>query len=514
MSYFYAISLSGGIVNKELFKPLSSTEITTNLAGGNAFKLKDKKALTIFAMTGTFAGTAYSTPKDVLNNLKEMCDSVNDIEFISNLAVYSRQKGCMKDMPSFLLGYVFANDKDNKYFASTFESVVDSGKMLCNFWQITRANTFGRKNISSSKARKAIQKWFDSKSDMEIYRAYLDNNNPSLGDVIKAARPIPNTPSKSALFNYMIGKKNKINELSNDIKAIVEFQNDITKPMPKAPFLALSSLSLSNDQWKELMVNCSWKELRKNLNTFKRHNVFDDLSLVDLASKRLSDHKSVIHSKAMPYEILNAYLHSDEMPTSIRNSLHIAMDYSLENTPEFDGNIALCVDTSGSMSYHVMSNGKHISKIRYVDIAALFASAVMKKNKNSDLFLFDTKLHKHNVNSFDSVITNATKIEKYGGGGTDCSIPLKHILKTNKNYDVIIFISDNESWFGETYYGTTGHQKAWEEYSKSHKNTKLVCIDISPTRTSQTKEDSNVLNVSGFNDNVFKIIKSWLELQE
>ncbi len=202
------------------------------------------------------------------------------------------------------------------------------------------------------------------------------------------------------------------------------------------------------------------------------------------------------------------------MPTSIRNSLHIAMDYSLENTPEFDGNIALCVDTSGSMSYHVMSNGKHISKIRYVDIAALFASAVMKKNKNSDLFLFDTKLHKHNVNSFDSVITNATKIEKYGGGGTDCSIPLKHILKTNKNYDVIIFISDNESWFGETYYGTTGHQKAWEEYSKSHKNTKLVCIDISPTRTSQTKEDSNVLNVSGFNDNVFKIIKSWLELQE
>ena len=122
MSYFYAISLSGGIVNKELFKASSSSEITKNLAGGNAFKLKDKKALTIFAMTGTFAGTAYSTPKDVLNNLKEMCDSVNDIEFVSNLAVYSRQKGCMKDMPSFLLAYVFANDKDNKYFSSTFES--------------------------------------------------------------------------------------------------------------------------------------------------------------------------------------------------------------------------------------------------------------------------------------------------------------------------------------------------------------------------------------------------------
>jgi 60 kDa SS-A/Ro ribonucleoprotein len=34
----------------------------------------------------------------------------------------------------------------------------------------------------------------------------------------------------------------------------------------------------------------------------------------------------------------------------------------------------------------------------------------------------------------------------------------------------------------------------------------MVCIDISPNRTSQAKERSDILNVGGFTDDVFKLV--------
>ena len=507
-------------MNRDLFPSVPSTnvkinnnKIVKNLAGGNAYSLEDRDALTLFAMTGTFAGTAYSTPKDVLNNLKTLCDKVNDVEFISNLAIYSRNKGCMKDIPSFLLGWVFANDNENKYFSTTFENVVDNGKMLCNFWQIVRSNTFGRKNISSSKARKAIQKFFDTNTDKSIYTFSLENNNPSIGDVIKCARPVPNSESKSALFNLLIGKNTKFEMLDSYIKEIVDIKKDTSLPMPKAPFLSLSSLNLTDPQWKELALTCSWRSLRKNLNTFHRHNVFDTNVIVEKIAKRICDKQEVLKSKTMPYEIMNAYFAATGIPQSIKNALHIAMDYSLENTPEINSNlpISVCVDVSGSMKNHVMSNGKQVSAVRYVDIAALFASSMLKKNKNCDLYVFDTDLRSHTISPFDSILTNAEKIASYGGGGTDCAIPIKHILKNKKEYSVIIFISDNESWMDNNIHNTTEYQSYWNKYSKLYPNTKLICIDISPSNTTQVNKDKNVLKVSGFNDNVFSVIKVWLE---
>ena len=50
------------------------------------------------------------------------------------------------------------------------------------------------------------------------------------------------------------------------------------------------------------------------------------------------------------------------------------------------------------------------------------------------------------LNSRDSVMTNAHKLASIGGGGTDCSAPLKRLNQRKAKGDLVVFVSDNESW--------------------------------------------------------------------
>ena len=86
--------------------------------------------------------------------------------------------------------------------------------------------------------------------------------------------------------------------------------------------------------------------------------------------------------------------------------------------------------------------------MRCVDVAALFAAAILRRNPDSIVVPFDTRAYQAKIDPSDSILSLSARLSKYGGGGTDCSLPL---VEANKRYAKrafagIVLVSDNESW--------------------------------------------------------------------
>jgi 60 kDa SS-A/Ro ribonucleoprotein len=194
------------------------------------------------------------------------------------------------------------------------------------------------------------------------------------------------------------------------------------------------------------------------------------------------------------------------------------MEVAVDNVPSFDGQIYVAIDTSGSMKSPVTGHRYgSSSSVRCIDAASLFAAAILRKNRNAVLIPFDVKVHDaRSLNGRDSVMTNADKLAKYGGGGTNSSCVLEFLNAQQAKGDAVIYISDNESWIdsGRHYYGEeqgVRMQYEWERFRQRNKAAKLVCIDLTPEPTSQVQERPNVLQIGGFSDTVFDIVQSFLK---
>lgn len=76
----------------------------------------------------------------------ELCAAV-DAEFIAKTAVFSRERGFMKDIPALLCAVLSV--KNRALLDAIFPRVIDNAKMLRNFVQIMRSGAVGRKSLGS-----------------------------------------------------------------------------------------------------------------------------------------------------------------------------------------------------------------------------------------------------------------------------------------------------------------------------------------------------------------------------
>jgi 60 kDa SS-A/Ro ribonucleoprotein len=185
------------------------------------------------------------------------------------------------------------------------------------------------------------------------------------------------------------------------------------------------------------------------------------------------------------------------------------MELAVANVPAFERQVAVLVDTSASMRKPVTGERKGAtSKVRYVDVASVFASAVLRNNRDALVVPFDTQVHTDcRLNPRDSVMTNARTLAGFGGGGTRCGAALRHLNETQAKAALVVYISDNESWLGAGRRNTTEVMDEWARYKRRVRGAKLVCIDISPNTTTQAATAHDVLNVGGFSDAVFDVVQ-------
>jgi 60 kDa SS-A/Ro ribonucleoprotein len=138
-----------------------------------------------------------------------------------------------------------------------------------------------------------------------------------------------------------------------------------------------------------------------------------------------------------------------------------------------------------------------------------FAASVLRKNSTATVLPFDYGVVSLDLNSRDSVMTNAGKLASIGGGGTNCSAPVRLLNTMQEKADLVIFVSDNESWVDAGRGRGTALMAEWSEFRQRNPKARLVCLDIQPNQTTQATERADILNIGGFSDQVFEVISAF-----
>ncbi len=478
-----------------------------NSHGAPAYALSPKQALAQYAATGCFNATFYASADEQLDTLRSLAFEV-DTEFVAKCAVYARERGLMKDTPAFLCAVLAV--RSQTHLKTIFGRVINDPKMLRNFVQIMRSGAVGTKSMGTA-TKRLVQQWLANHSEEQLFRGSV-GAQPSLADVVKMVHPKPKSEARAAFYGYLLGKEVAADRLPPLVRAFEAYKANRSGAVPEVPFQMLTALSLGKAEWTAIAASAGWQMTRMNLNTFQRHGVFEDPKMVNLVAQRLADPQLVRKSKAFPYQLMMAYLAADDAPGRIREALQDAMELAIDNVPTFEGRVVVCPDVSGSMGSPVTGHRKGATtKVRCIDVAALVTAALLRKNKDARVIPFEQQVVKLDLNARDSVMTNARKLAGVGGGGTNCSAPLALLNKERAKADVVIYVSDNESWVDAGAGRGTATMQQWEAFRANNPGAKLICIDLVPNRTSQAQGRAEVLNVGGFSDAVFEVARDFVQ---
>ncbi len=159
------------------------------------------------------------------------------------------------------------------------------------------------------------------------------------------------------------------------------------------------------------------------------------------------------------------------------------------------------------------------SKMRCIDVAALFAAAILRRNPDSVVIPFDTSAYVAKIDPNDSILSVAERWQStvVAEPIVRCRWYAANQKHAKRKFAGIVLVSDNESWVGT---GTTRFDAvmtAWESFVANQRKLagkearpKLINIDLQPYQTVQACERADIMNIGGFSDAVFNVISAFL----
>jgi 60 kDa SS-A/Ro ribonucleoprotein len=243
-------------------------------------------------------------------------------------------------------------------------------------------------------------------------------------------------------------------------------------------------------------------------------------------AERLADRAAVAKSKVLPFQLFIAYKTLEEsVPRLVREALEDALEQSFANVPTLPGVTCIAPDVSGSMSYGCVSAR---GAARFIDIAAIFAAACLKKSADAVVLPFEHQVVQVRLSARDTLMTTADKLAAVGGGGTAVGAPVSYLLEKRIQVDTFIGITDNEDWCygwdgrtlaqfhtlpaqrtkGDEY----GFLNAWRKYKLVNPDAKAFLLTIAPYRHAVAPQDeAGVFFVYGWSDAVLPFIARTLQ---
>jgi 60 kDa SS-A/Ro ribonucleoprotein len=495
---------------------------TVNEAGGYAYSYDAKTAASVFAMTATFPDLAgYLSGVDQLDRFVETLNAC-DTEFRLKLAVYSRQNGKMKDASLVALLHALICGDNPEMGEMVFPQVVDTPQQLLHAARIVRSGVLGRKSFGSCLKRLFTNRLFSFGTDY-IVRRGLAGNDPSISDLLAMLHPKPIDDEWAALFSYIRGRPCQEEKLPELLRAYVAFKRDPkSAPVPRGMDIQHILGLIPSDGTaicKEVVRGMSWTQIFKNLAWMSRKGLFHDADFTGYVASRLSDSAEVKKSRIFPYVIMHVYRvlfrskESLEIPRPIQDAFHFALDASIDAVVSIpEQRVVVCVDVSYSMDSPVAGIRKGAtSSASVLDVAAVFAAGVVKKNPLTSLVFFNEDIV--NCPPISSRDTALTIVESMPAAecGTDISCAFRHIEDKMKP-DSIILLSDNESWVESVDCGveaTAALESFRRIQKKSGCKTKLVCWNLQASGTTQAIGD-DILQVAGYSDDIWNVVGDFL----
>lgn len=492
-----------------------------NQAGGSAYAYGPEALLAQLAATGTLSDGFYSDAETQLAKALEAARAVDPL-WVAKCAVYARQSGAMKDMPALLAAVLSTADPD--LMVPVFRRVIDNGRMLRTFVQIMRSGQTGRTSLGS-RPKRLVREWLENASTRQLMQA-ATGKDPSLADIVKMVHPAPASAERRAFYGWLIGKPYDVAALPQEIADFEAWKADHSRPLPDVPFEWLTAFQLTAEQWGVLAGRMGWQALRMNLNTLARKGAFQVDGVTAMVAARLGDPQAMTKVRPAPYQLMTALSQVGEgVPLAVQAALEKALEASLSRVPKLEGNVVVCPDVSGSMSSPATGYRKGAtSVVRCIDIAALVAAAMLRSNPHTRVLPFEVDVVPLKLDPKARVAVNAAKLAGVGGGGTCVSAPLALLNREKAKVDVVVIVSDNESWLDPSRPRATASATAtmneWTRLKARNPRAKLICIDIQPYGSAQAKDRKDIMNVGGFTDAVFDTMarfangeaRDWVEI--
>jgi 60 kDa SS-A/Ro ribonucleoprotein len=495
------------MANKAVFSSWRGAQLPAATAindeGAPAYALEPKHALAQYAATGCLSNTFYAGAGEQLNTVLSLAKEL-DASFIAKTAIYARTQGSMKDVPALLLAIL--SIKNPALLKAVFSRVVDNGRMVRNFVQILRSGVTGRKSLGTAPKR-LVETWLNTVSEQKLLDAAV-GADPSLRDIVRMVHPKPADSMREALFGWAFDKAFAVKALPKGLQQLIAYRLDRSHGVPAVPFQMLTALELSREEWAEVAIKGGWHMVRMNLNTFARHGVFEITGMAERVAEKLRDREAIAKARVFPYQLMAAFTAAGaKVPAVVKEALQDAMEVAIDAIGPLPGRVVVCPDVSGSMASAVTGYRKGATTvIRCIDVAALVTAAIVRTNREARVLPFAEKVKEIEINPRDSVMTNAAKLAALGGGGTSCSAPLQRLMQERAPAELVVLVSDNQSWVDARAAGPTETLRLWEAFRTRNTEAKLVCIDLQPNRTTQAIERPDVLNVGGFSDEVFEVV--------
>jgi 60 kDa SS-A/Ro ribonucleoprotein len=495
------------MANRTLFRSLVGRLIPAadarNRERAPAYRFPPRHALAQLAATGCLNTTFYADAEHQLRRVLDLAERVTP-EFVAKTAVYCRERANMKDMPALLLAAL--SRREPALMDRVFDRVIDSPRMLRTFVQIVRSGAVGRKSLGSAPKR-CVRRWLETRSDEAIFAASV-GNAPSLADVVRMVHPKPATRSREALYAYLLNRSASSEALPPLVRQYEAFKRGERGHVPEVPFQMLASLALDRREWAAVVRNASWQTLRMNVNTVARHGVFDEPAMAEHVAARLRDVSALSRARVFPYQLLAAARSLDAtVPAVVRAALDDAMEVATVSVPTIGGLVYLCPDVSGSMRSPITGARKGATTtVRCVDVAALITAAIVRRNRTARVLPFEQSVVSAELSAEDRVIAMAERLATVGGGGTNVSAPLAQLNRERATGNLIVIVSDNESWVDADSGRGTATLREWNTFVGRNPGARLVLIDLQPYETTQALERDDILNIGGFSDQVFEVI--------
>jgi 60 kDa SS-A/Ro ribonucleoprotein len=534
-------------------EPIPGRDMVANHEGGYVFAKDLTTRLRDFIILGTEGGSYYADEKKLtFENVQVVRDAVGGggVAAVA-LAVEistARPARAPKNHPAlFVVAYALAEgDLDTRRAAAdAVPKVARTTDHLAHLWGYYKAlkgkpsGRGGRSAMSSPVVRRAWTNWFTQRPSESVAYSLLkgrqrktgDGEPFTPGDLLRLARPTPQTEQQRALFALAVGKMSPMDASGYFAPAKAYYEAQLADTPAKAvrainayhvpwEFLPDSVLK-APAVWEALIPHLGITALIRNLARMTTIGTLGPFAQANImVARRLTDRAALHHGRVHPFDLmlaLKVYESGFARPNpkapprewtpvpEIVTALNQAYVLSFEVCDKTPGRIVVGVDTSGSMTWTEVRHGGSNIGTPY-GVGQAFAQILMRTCDQVWPLDFDTQVYPSRIRS-DTGLSELFGMSPRAMGGTDVSCPIAWALDKRVQADGFVLITDNESWAGRRH-----TSQVLRDYRRVvNPAARVVVATVAPNGlTVADPQDAGTLDVVGFDSQLPLLVSSFV----
>ena len=535
-------------------KKMAKQPTVKNFMNEDAFLLKPKEEFISSIMTTFLSkdGSYYETSNEEVNRILSLLEKIDPL-FACKAAIYARENGNMRSI-SHLLGAALAKYISGKEYAKRFYNRLivradDMSEIVSAYASLNGMRLNDIKKIPNS-IKKGFKEALERLDAYQLDKYKMKNREVSLIDLIRLFHPKGNQKNAEAFKRLVNGES---------LEGLYETKI-LEKEMTKAGQLTKGATEDEKKEAKheaiaEILDNVKGMPIM-NLIRNLRNIILYAPDKVEDACVQLRIKDKILNSRLLPFRFATAYAEIEKMTwgkpntdtsiafesdkaegeltkaqfdslkRSVLDALEDAIQYSVENIPELEGNVAILVDHSGSCRGDAGGSSavSAFSKTSTAMIGNLFGSMMAYRQKNVYIGLFGDKLidvpMDRNMKMLDF---NKMSFDKGAccGPCTEAGIYdfMRKCIDEKKKVDNVVVFSDCQignntyeftPWYGDKSSDRGCHfHELFKEFKKLNPMCNWIVVNLRQSGgTSVFDKSMRILNISGWSDKIFDTIKS------